>query len=80
LLTGYSFARRGAVQGVVMQQKRHAVSAEFDIALKHAVAVAGTQFEGGEGVFRGEFASASVGNPARIRPVFRIDGVHTAII
>ena len=43
----------GAFQRGVVHQKRHAVGAEFGIALKHAVAMLRAQSEGGEGVFGG---------------------------
>ncbi|MEY2862238.1 MAG: hypothetical protein RL392_2696 [Pseudomonadota bacterium] len=51
-----------------MQQKRHTVGAEFDIALKHAVAVLRTQPKCGQRVLRGQLARAAVGHPARVGP------------
>jgi hypothetical protein len=51
-----------------VHQKGHAIGAELYIALKHAVAVAGTQAKSGQGVFWRQFAGAAVGNPAWIGP------------
>jgi hypothetical protein len=43
----------GAAQFGVVHQKGHAIGAELYIALKHPEAVAGTEAEGGQGVFGG---------------------------
>lgn len=58
----------GAIKRCIVQQKRHIVAAEFDIAFKHPVAMAYAEFEGSQRIFRCEFASASVGYPAGVGP------------
>jgi hypothetical protein len=67
----------GALQRGVVQQKGHAVGAQLGVAFEHAVAVLCAQAEGGQGVFRGQLASATVGNPAgvgRKRCAFMVQG------
>jgi hypothetical protein len=61
-------AVRGAAQRGVVHQEGNIIGAEFHVALKHAVAVAGTQAESGQGVFRGQLACATVGHPKRVGP------------
>ena len=65
---------RRALQGVVMQQKRDAIAAEFDVTLKHPVPVSGAEAKGGQGVFGGQGAGAPMGDPARIGPGARGGG------
>ena len=67
---------RGAFQGGVMQQEGHAVGAQFDIALGHAVAAADPHLKRSQGIFGGQFAGASMGNPAWVGPGRKRSGVH----
>ena len=80
MVTCHAFGVGGSVEGVVVQQKRHAILAELDITLEHAVAMAGADAQGGEGVFRGEFSSATVGDPFWIWPFECGDLLHDLII
>ena len=57
-----------ALQRGVVHQKGHAVAAQLGVALEHAVAVLGAQPERGQGVFRGQLARATVGDPAGVGP------------
>src|SRR3989344_3933372 len=57
-----------AVQRGVVHQKRYAVGTQLGIALEHAIAMLCSQPEGGQGVFRGELASATEGDPAGVGP------------
>src|ERR1035437_7585255 len=66
-----------ALQIVVMQQKWHTVLAQFDIAFKHPVAMAGADTEGGQSILRCEFARTPVGDPTRVGPVVGADLHHS---
>jgi hypothetical protein len=58
----------GTLQGGVMHQKNHIVSAEFGIAFKHAIAILSTFAKCSQCVFGGQCAGASVRNPFWIGP------------
>ena len=60
----------GPLQRRVVQQERHAVGRQLDVAFEHPVAVAGADPERSQRVFRRQLAGAAVGNPAGIRPGF----------
>ena len=68
-LAGDAARRRRALQRVVVEQERHAVGAELDVALEGAVAVARADAKRGQRVLRRQLAGAAVGDPQRVGPV-----------
>ena len=64
---------RGAPERVVVQQERHAIAGEFDVAFEHAITLVGPDAQGRERVFRSQFAGAAMRDPARVGPASRGD-------
>ena len=57
-----------AIERIVVQQERYAVTRKFDVELDHSVTVRETSAHGGEGVFGGELAAAAMRDEPRIGP------------
>jgi hypothetical protein len=57
-----------ALQARVVSQKTDSVGAEFEIAFKHAVAMACSSFKSTQGVFWCQGARTAMGHPKGARP------------
>lgn len=65
---GQTMAVRCPVHGVIVQQKRHAVTAELDVEFHHAESSGGTGADCRQGVFGGQVPPAAMGDEGRPGP------------
>jgi hypothetical protein len=70
LFTANALAIGGSLQCGVVHQKHHIVSTEFGVAFKHAIAVFSAFAKCSQCVLGRQSASAPVGNPSWIGPIF----------